>query len=107
MTELGLREIIGRQPGALRRSIEEWLFCKSCGVVLPVPRPVVTASRSSCAWKSGAIDSVMPEKTHVGLGFSVRVFPGQALADEIRGSSIHPRTAQAFPSPIRAKFSDP
>ena len=46
----------------------------------------------------------MPEKTHVGLAFSERVFPGQAPADEMRGSGTHPPTATLFPWPILAKF---
>jgi hypothetical protein len=46
----------------------------------------------------------MPDKTHVGLGFSERVFPGQAPEDEIRGSGVRPPTAVSFPSPIHAKF---
>jgi len=68
------------------------------------PRPSATASRSTDAWKSGAIDSLMPEKTHVGRGISERVFPAQAPAEAIRGSGKRPQTAALFPSPIHAKF---
>jgi len=61
----------GAEPGQWswsRLSLLFWVFSKSCGVILPVPGPGVSASQSAYAWKSGAIDSLMPEKTPVGFG---------------------------------------
>src|SRR5215469_2385425 len=62
------------------------LLCKSCGMDLgPLrsARRVPLGSRS--AWRSHAIDSLMPEETPAGLGLRHRVFLAQAPAAEIRG----------------------
>ena len=67
---------------------------------MPVPRPGGTASRSPYVWKSGAIDSMMPQKTHVApglrVGFQERVAWPSARGRN-PGSRIGPRSAEVFP----------
>ncbi len=73
-----------------------------CGFATPQARSQLLPV--ALCQESGAIDSLMPKKTHVWLGLQRGVFPGKTPADEMRGSGTHPPTAALFPSPIHAKF---
>jgi hypothetical protein len=76
-----------------------WFYQFLGQVPLPLGRLVL--------WKSGAIDSLMPEKTHVQLGFSEGCSLVKHLPTKAGGSGMRPRTTEVLPSVIHAKFSDP